>query len=91
LYLIELIFQLIIHIGVHKAADSILIEKQSFNQEYTIEDIMNQRPANELCKLDGEKCLQTALDVNEICEHVNSLCESQELVSRCNESENPGK
>ena len=52
---------------------------------------MNQRPSNGMCKLDGEKCLQTTLDVNEICERVNSLCESQELVSICNESENPGK
>ena len=64
---------------------------QSFNESYTIEDTFNQCPLNQVCRIDGRTCLQTNLNVSEICEHVNSLCEIHALESRCYKSENPGK
>lgn len=64
---------------------------QSFNEGYTIEDELNQCPVNECCKPNGKTSLQTNLNVSEICENVNSKCESQLLKSRCFKSENPGK
>jgi hypothetical protein len=74
---------------LHDTADSILIEMQSFNQGYVIEDKFNQCPLS--CKSNGKESLQTNLNVSEICESVNALCENQLLKSRCNKSENPGK
>ena len=77
--------------GVSGQAESICIEKQSFNNEYWRGDITGQFPINKCCKENAVECLETGLNVVELCEAANTYCKEKSLKSRVIESCDPGR
>lgn len=82
---------MVIHLGVSGVARNICIEKQSFNTPYYKCDVTNKCPDTKCCKIDGERCLQTKLDVTQLCNYANECSESRNLKSKCEVSQHPGE
>ena len=77
--------------GVHGLATSIHIESQSFNQTYDKEDISGELPPNMCCRMNGMSCIQTQLDVDQMCDYTNTACNDINCKIFCQKSDDPGK
>jgi pyrrolidone-carboxylate peptidase len=82
---------LVIHCGVSGSAKEVCIEQCAYNTTYEKQDILDKIPANKCCRSDGIECLETKLDVNQICSLTNDYCKLKLLKPTCVSSRDPGR
>ncbi|XP_028407110.1 pyroglutamyl-peptidase 1-like [Dendronephthya gigantea] len=64
-----------VHVGVSGFTDVVQLETCAHNLDYCREDISYKCPSRNSCVLGGSECLQTDLNVEKICQEVDSkLC-----------------
>ena len=61
-----------VHVGVSGVAREVNLEQQSFNNGYTSLDISKCTPQNNCCIPGAKDCLQSLLDMNQVCQDINN-------------------
>lgn len=63
---------LMVHVGVSSKANCIAIEECAHNHSYNLLDTENCLPEGNLCKEMGVECIQSKMNLEKICIHMNN-------------------
>ncbi|KAB7501856.1 Pyroglutamyl-peptidase 1 [Armadillidium nasatum] len=80
--------KLVIHIGVSELAENIVLEKQSFNNDYCQPDINSCCVQSKQCLIGFPETLQTQLDLEGA---IKDLENNEKFHLKCSVSTNPGR
>lgn len=76
-----------IHVGVSGIATKITLEQQAHNTGYQRDDVLGCRPENHCCVHGAEDCKVSKLDMQKVCDDINSMGSEVEAVV----SHDPGR
>ncbi|XP_067946651.1 pyroglutamyl-peptidase 1-like [Watersipora subatra] len=64
--------KLVVHVGVSSIASELTFERQAHNNNYKMPDVAGKSAPSQCYNIDeGDRCLETGLDISKLCDDVN--------------------